>query len=461
MQPCGHSQQPRTPRKVRGGRLLVLMALAAAVLSGCNGDFDQRQDVAKKIAPGGSSVGTTANPLGATFVRGVASIGGAVRNAVVILRPINLDGSVNWADQDALGQGVTFFNGIFQITVLDRTYRGPVLVEVRGQNSVTTVTDGGNPVTATSNKFHAMGQQHVLYSVLPYYDAQSTGDTIVTPLTTFAVMRCLSFNGSIAGVNGGISAGLFGLVCQQTARFFGLAQVRAKLPADFAGSGGFGSDALQSYALAALAQLARDIGVANVWDFWLGLAQDAADDGIANGSIGFVPGTGIAMPDLTASGLIGNALLNNYLAPGNLDRLVSPDSTGVAAGSALAQLITDLNAARDINNVTVDYDIVFRVPDVLELHRGQTERTTVLACQQIGNTTLFHPFGDSAGPSFVDFSWVSSSPANVSVLTFGRITISPTAPIGDYTLQLTVSPKAGQIFVTGFTRAYNITIKVR
>jgi len=430
-------------------------------LSACNGDFDQREEVARAINPGGGSTGTTANPNTSAFVRGVASIAGAVRNALVILRPINLDGSVDWSDANALGQGITFSNGIYQIYVLDQSYRGPILVEIRAQNVLGVVTDGGNPATANSQKFHAMAASHVMYSVLPYFEGFSTGDTHVTPFTTFAVTRSLAFDGSIAGVQGGISTGLFGLTAQQTARFFGIGQVRAAQPADFSASGSFGTDTLQSYAITALSQLARDIGVANVWDFWLGLANDGLDDGIANGSIGFVPNTGIAMPDLTQASLIGDALLNNYMAPGNPDRLFGGDSTQLVAGSSLAQLITALNGARNINTVTVDYDFVFRVPDVIDTTRSATIRTSVLACQRIGASANFHPFGDSAGPSFVGFNWVSSSPANVTVQPFGRIVVSPVAPNGDYTLTLTVQPLAGQIFITGFARSYTVVVKVR
>lgn len=440
----------------------VAVAVAALLaLAACKGDFDQREELSRTINPGGGSTGTVANPNESSFVRGVASIGGVVRNAVVVLRPINLDGSVDWDDNNTLGQGITFSNGIYQVSVQRSNYRGPILVEVRGQNSIGTVTEGGNPATAVTQKFHVMGPTHVMFSVLPYYEGSSSGDTFVSPFTTFAVTRSLAFDGTIAGVTGGISTGLFGLTCQQTARFFGLAQVRASQPADFAGSGGFGTDQLQSWALAGLAQVARNIGVANVFDFWQGLANDGADDGIANGSIGFVPNTGVAMPDLSQAGLIGDALLNNFMAPGNPDRLVGPDSTTLASGSNLAQLIAALDGARNINNVTVLYDFVFRVPTLVETTRGAVVRTSVLACQQIGGSTSFHPFGDSGGPSFVDFAWSSSSPANVSVQPFGRISVAPTAPNGDYTLTLTVQPKIGQVFVTGATRTYSVLVRVR
>lgn len=443
-------------------RIAWLIAVGALLaLSACKGEFDQREEIANTINPGGGSTGTVANPNESSFVRGVVSIAGAVRNALVILRPINTDGSIDWDDADALGQGITFTNGIYQVSVLRSGYRGPILVEVRGQNAIGTVSDGGNPATARSQKFHAMGPQHVLYSVLPFYEGLSSSDTHVTPFTTFAVTRSLAFDGSIAGVQGGISTGLFGLTCQQTARFFGLPQVRASQPADFAASGGFGSDTLQSYALAALSQLARDIGVANVWDFWLGLANDGADDGIANGSIGFVPNTGVPMPDLTQPNLIGTALLSGYLAPGNSERLFGGDSTGIVPGNTLDQLISALDASRNINNVTVVYDFVFRVPGVIDTTRGETVRTSVVACQQIGASTSFHPFGDSAGPSFVDFVWTSSAPASVSVQPFGRIVVSPTAANGDYSLTLEIQPKAGQVFVAGATRSYSVTVKVR
>jgi hypothetical protein len=443
----------------RSGVMLVLFALL--LLAGCSGDFDQREEIARTIGLGGGSTGTTANPNTGSFVRGVASIAGVVRNAAVVLRPVRDDGSVDWDDNNALGQGVTFFNGIYQVNVLNPAYRGPILVEIRGRSSIGVVSEGGNPATATSQKFHVMGPGHVMYSVLPYFQGASSGNTHVTPLTTFAVTRALAFDGSIAGVQGGIAAGLFGLTCQQTARFFGLGAVRASQPMDLAASGSFGFDMLHGYVLAALSQLARDIGVANVWDFWLGLALDGLDDGIANGSIGLVPNTGVTMPDLTQPNLIGSALLNGYLAPGNLDRVFGGDATQVVPGSALAQLINDLDASRNINNVTVDYDYIFRAPDVIDAARGATVRTSVLACQRIGTGTDFHPFGDSAGPSFVDFVWVSSSPSNVTVQPFGRIVVSPAAPAGDYLLTLTVQPKAGQIFVTGLTRSYTVVVKVR
>lgn len=439
---------------------LATATLFCALLASCTGDFDQREEVAETVQPGGGSVGTVANANSGVFVRGAVSIVGAVRNAHVILRPVNLDGTVDWDDADALGQGITFFNGIYQVSV-ERPYRGPVLVEVRAQNSVGVVSDGGNPATSVTQKFHVMGPQHVLYSVLPYHEGVSTDGTYVTPFTTFAVTRSLAFDGSIAAVQGGISAGLFGLTCQQTARLFGLAAVRHRLPYDLTASGGFGDDQLQAYALAGLSQVARNIGVANVWDFWLGLALDGRDDGIANGSIGFVPGTGIAMPDLSQAGLIGDALLNDYLAPGNIERPFNPDNTMVPPTSPLGVLAATLDTARDINAVSVDYDFVFRVPGSFTMAPGTEMRTSVLVCQQIAGGTEFHPFGDSAGPSFVNFAWTSAAPASVSVQPFGRIVVAPGAAVADYEIVLQISPRPGQSFVTGPVREFSFYVRVR
>ena len=101
-------------------------------------------------------------------------------------------------------------------------------MEVRGQNSPAGRARGANPATGESNKWHDMRDEHVLYSVLPRFVGFSSDNTHVTPLTTFAVGRCLSFNGAIAGVVGGVSAGLFGLCCQQTAEFFAINPVRSK-----------------------------------------------------------------------------------------------------------------------------------------------------------------------------------------------------------------------------------------
>ena len=438
---------------------LVLVIGLLLLLASCTGEFDQRQEVAEQTVPGGKSVGTVANPNSGVFVRGACSIGGAVRNALVTLRPISLDGSVDWDDHNALGRGVTFDNGIYQVHV-QRPYRGPVLIEVRGQNAVSVVSDGGNPATSVSAKFHAMGPHHVLYSVLPFHEGASSDGTHVTPFTTLAVARSLSFNGGIAGVQGGIATGLFGLTCRQAARFFGLSNVRSSLPSDLAASGGFGLDALQAYALAALSQLARNLGVNNVWDFWLGLWLDGLDDGRANGSIGFVPGTGIGMPDLGQAGLLGDALFNDYLAPGNPDRPFNPDNTMIA-GTPLGALAADLGAARDIDAATVDYDIVLRVPGEFELLRGTELRTSVLACQRIGAGTDFHPLGDSGGPSFVEFNWTSAAPGVLAILDYGRIRAATFAPVGDYEILLTVQPRAGQTFVTGPVQQYLFIVRVR
>jgi hypothetical protein len=437
----------------------LLLALCMVVLAGCEGDFDQRIDEAGTQGPGDGSTGSIVNP-DSNFVRGFASTGGAVRNAVVTLRPINDDGSIDFTEAGLLGTGFTFSNGIYQVS-LRRQYRGPILVEIRGQNTLAVPSDVGNPATARTEKFHPMNPGHVMYSVLPHYDGYSTGDTHVTPLTTVAVMRGLSFDGSIAGVQGGVGMGMFGLMCQQVARYFGLERIRAVSPTDFALSGGLPGSKNYSYVLAALSQAAKDLGVANINDFWLGMSQDAFDDGVLNGSIGYVPNTAVPMPDLSAASLIGDALFNNYLDPNNLERIPGTDNTEVTPGSTLGQLVTHLDTARDINAIALDYELTVRIPDDMTLTQGDIVYTRTTVLKRLGNGTNFHPFGDSGGPGFVEFDFVSSSPANVDVQPFGRIVVNPLAPDGDYTITLNVSPRAGQTFITGPSDSYSFNVRVR
>ncbi|MCC6465043.1 MAG: hypothetical protein IT463_06855 [Planctomycetes bacterium] len=443
--------------RIRLGAYLLLPAL----LSACQGDYDQREEEAKVIAPGGGSTGSTANPGTGAYVRGTVSVAGAVDTASVTLRPVLADGSVDWADANALGSGFTFSNGIYQVNLLNGNYRGPIVVEVRGQSTLATPARGGNPATASTAKWHAMQAHHALYSVLPHYDGMSVGDVHVTPLTTVAFARALSFDGSIAGVQGGAATGLFGLCCLQVAEFFGLGGTRATIPQDFAGAGSFGSDYWNSYAITALSQVAADAGVSNVFDFYRGMADDALDDGRLNGSIGVVPGTGIAMPNLGSASLVGNALRNNYLAPGNAENLIGVDNTQIATGSSLDLFINTLDSARTMGSGTWAYSLVVRVPGLVEAGRGAEVRTSMFALRQIPGGERFDPLGDSAGPSFVQFGWVSSSPANVSVNAYGRIAVAPAAPNGDYTLTLTVQPAAGQTFVTGPTETHVLTVRVR
>ncbi|MCB9894049.1 MAG: hypothetical protein H6839_06365 [Planctomycetes bacterium] len=433
------------------------LVLCVIALSACTGDFDQRQEKAKTQGFGASSIGTAANPENSRYIRGAVSTAGSVRDANVILRPILDDGSVDLDDNNVLGNTVTFSNGIYQAYLTNPAYRGPILVEVSGGAGVT----GANPATALSNRFHDMLGGHKLYSVVPNYEGYNIVDVNVTPLTSVAVGRCLSFDGSIAGVVGGISTGMFGLCCQQVAEFFGIDGVRALMPKDFSASGSFGSGDAYAYVLAALSQVAKDIGVTNAFDFWQGLYEDALDDGELNGSISIVPNTPISMPDLTAAGLIGSALFNNYMDPNNLERKGGVDNTNVTAGSALDVLITTLDTSRDINAVVRTYDLILQVPLSLNMVRGQIHESRIQALDQLGTTIHFNPYGDSGGPSFVEFAWSSSSPANVSIQQFGRITVDAAATKGKYTLTLTVQPLAGQTFVNGPTKTFSITVNVQ
>lgn len=428
----------------------------ALALAGCNGDFDQRQEVAKTQGFGASSVGTVVNPDYSIFIRGTVSSGGAVKGAFVTLRPVLADGSVDWADANALGTGITFDNGIYQVYLNNHSYRGPILVEIKGGAGV----KGANPATALTSKFHDMRSDHVFHTVVPFYDGYSVSLVDASPLTTAAVARCLAFDGSIAGVQGGISTGLFGLVCQQVAEFFGLDRIRGAVPADYAASGLFGSADYYGRVLAALSQVAFNLGVANTFDFWAGMRLDALDDGELNGSIGLVPNTPVAMPDLGGANLIGTALRDDFMDPLNLERLAGGDNTQIVAGSTLDDLINLLDTVRDVDTAVRTYDLTVRVPGTLALPRGSVHQTRVAALDQIGTSINFHPYGDSAGPSFVEFAWVSSSPANVSVQQYGRISVDAAAPPGRYTLTLTIQPAAGQTYVTGPTQVHTVFVDV-
>lgn len=443
-------------------KLALLLALLLPVFTGCEGDFDQRIDDAPTYYAGQGSFGSTINPIGSVRVAGVISIAGLVRFANVTLRPINNDGSVDWDENNALGQGVSDGIGIYTVYVNDGSYRGPILVDVSGKQTGSVITEGANPATASSNKFHQMTGSHKLYSVLPYFDGVTVEDVHVSIFTTVAVARCLSFNGSVAGVPGGIADGLFGMCCQQVAEFFGIDRVRKQAVEDFSGSSlAFSNNGISGWASAALSQVAKDAGVVNVFDFYLGLYNDMLDDGQLNASIATVPFSGIPMPNLSNASLIGSALLNNFMAPLNTERVHGGDNTTVATGGTLDTLITTLDTARDVNTVTRDFDLVLRVPTLVELSTGQEFKTNILAVNQIGSAQDFHVYGDSAGPSFVEFNWSSSSPADVFVNQFGRITAAVAATPGTYTLTLTVAPESGQTFVTGTSVGYSVTVVVK
>lgn len=435
---------------------LIAMLTAACLLGACDGSFDQREEQAETANPGNGSVGTLPNPEGSQFIRGAASIGGAVREASVILRPVN-NGVVDWDDNNVLGNGVTFNNGIYQITLNDKSYRGPVLVEVRGNDQA----EGGNPATSVSDRFHEMSNLHVLYAVAPFYDGYSVAEVYATPLTSAVVGRCLAFDGGVAGVQGGISMGLYGLVMQQTAEFFGLNRLIQRQPTEFADSGSFGGDDHYGYVMATLSQLAKDIGVVNVFDFYLGMYNDALDDGELNGSIGVIPNTGILMPDLGSGGLIGSALFNNFMDPANAERGAGKDNTEVSNGSGLDNLITSLDTVRDIDDAQRGYELTLRVPGTVRLNPGESFQARTTALDRIGGGIEFYAFGDAAGPGFVDFNWSSSSPANVSVQQYGLITVDANAPSGAYTVMLVIQPLPGQSFIDGPTETYSITVEVQ
>ena len=426
---------------------------AALVLAACEGDFDQRVDVARTIGDGGDSTGTTVNPSNGEFVRGNVSIGGSGRFALVTLRPVKPDGSIDFDDSNALGVTSTFNNGIYQAIVRNRNYRGPIVVEVRGQNVAGVQSDGGNPATASSQQLHVMNGGHVLYGVMPLFEGFSAGDVNVTPLTTCAVTR--------AQFLGGMSAGMYGLTNVNLGQHFGMSAIRTQLPFEFANSGSFGNNLTYSYVMAALSQVARNIGVANVWDFYLGMSRDCLDDGILNGSIGFVPNTGVAMPDLSAASILSNALQNDYLAPGNIDRVRAPDNTGIVPGSELANLIAALTPARNINGSTYTYELILRVPGTISVAAGNEYGTRIFSVDQFGSSTYLEPYGDSGGPCFVNYQFVSSSPANVSITPFGRITVPLGATPGNYSVSLTVSPAPAQTLITGPTRTFGFTVNVK
>jgi hypothetical protein len=426
----------------------ILLALA---LSACDGTFDQRVEVADTIPGGTGATATTPNPAGGIFVRGTVSIGGAVKDALVMLRPVKQDGSIDFNDGNALGVTLTFSNGIYQAYVRDKSYRGPIVVDVRGRNVSGVVSQGGNPATSATQQFHEMGTGHTMYGVLPSFEGKQVGDVNVTPLTTCAVTRGLFF--------GGVSAGMFGVCQRNVGDFFGIGHIRTFVPSEFARSGSFGDYEMYGYVMATLSQVARNIGVTNVFDFYEGMSRDCLDDGDLNGSIGFVPNTGVPMPDLSAANILGDALNDDYLAPGNVERARGPDNTGVSAGSALANLITALTAARSIGAPTYTYDLILRVPGGMDIDRGEESSTRIFAIDTIGGTSV-ESYGDSGGPSFVSYAFVSSSPANVTVLPFGRVSVPLSATPGTYTLTLTVSPMLAQTLVTGLTQIFTITVHV-
>lgn len=439
-------------RNIHPGRLLLLLLPAAlCLLTGCMGDFDQREDEPGTIDDGGNTNGSTANPDSGAYVRGVISTSGIVRDALIVLRPVRNDGSIDLDDTQALGRGVSYSNGIYHLTVQRPSYRGPIVVEVRGQEVNGVRARGGNPATAGSAPWHYMQDDHVLYAVLPSFDGQDAEDVDVSPLTTYAVGRCLYY--------GGISAGMYGLMCQQTAEMFQVDRIRGVYPMDFTGTGLSGGWESLGWGVTALSQVALDLGVPNVFDFYLGMFRDGEDDGLLNGSIGFVPNTAIPMPDLTVSGLLGTTLRDNYLDPANTERAIGTDNTTM--GNDVDARINWFDSVRDINAYSRAYDLVVKVPGTLDMSRGQVVATRILALDQLGGSTEFHPYGDSGGPSFTDFSFTSSAPAFVYVQSYGRITVDPSAPNGDYTLWLTVSPAPAQTFLSGPTSSYTITVKVR
>lgn len=165
------------------------------------------------------------------------------------------------------------------------------------------------------------------------------------------------------------------------------------------------------------------------------------------------------MPDLGQANLLGSALFNNYMDPLNLERTRGGDNTQISTGGSVDTLITTLDTARDIDDAVRSYDNVVRVISGLRLNQGDTYQTRVAALDFLGGVD-FHPYGDSAGPSFVEFNWSSSSPGNVSVASFGLITVDAAAPDGTYTLTLTVQPLAGQTFITGPTEVHTIEVEV-
>jgi hypothetical protein len=441
-------------------QLLPVLVVLMLLLAGCEGSFDQRLEDARSIFPGETSTGTVPNANTDVFLRGVVHTAGVVRNAAVVLRPVDNTGNIDWNDDNILGAGTTFANGVFHVSVQNRGYRGTILVHVHSQLGSAGVSDGGNPATAVSQPFHTMQPGHMLLGAVPYFDGGTAFDVVVTPLTTVAVMRGLAFDGSIAGVNGGLSAGMFGMCSQQVAAFFGLPRIFKRLPRDFVNPPGVGDDLMQAYVLAALSQLAKDIGVANVFDYWLGMALDAADDGVLNGSIGFVPNTSILMPDLQVAGLLGTTLRDNYMDPANLERRGAINNTQITPGGRLDTLITFLDTSRDINLHTEEYDFVFRVPDELHLRPGASFQTRVLAAARVDGQAEFNPLGDSAGPGFVLFDWVSSAPGVVDVSAGGVVTVDDAAAPGEYILTLTVEPRAAQGFVAGPTQTHTIPVTV-
>jgi hypothetical protein len=103
--------------------------------------------------------------------------------------------------------------------------------------------------------------------------------------------------------------------------------------------------------------------------------------------------------------------------------------------------------------------LILRVPGGMDIDRGEESSTRIFAIDTIGGTSV-ESYGDSGGPSFVSYAFVSSSPANVTVLPFGRVSVPLSATPGTYTLTLTVSPMLAQTLVTGLTQIFTITVHV-
>jgi hypothetical protein len=188
--------------------------------------------------------------------------------------------------------------------------------------------------------------------------------------------------------------------------------------------------------------------------------DDASDNGQLDGSIGFVPNTGVAMPDLGQANLLGNALFDDYLDPANIERRVGVTNLEVSPGSELDLLIDALNSARTIGSVSFSYELCVRVPKNLALKPGASYQTRTLALERIGLEPAFEPYGDSSGPSFVSFAWAPSNPG-ITISPEGLLSIGPAVPKGRYTVALTVSPAPAQTFVTGPALNFSFVVEVK
>jgi hypothetical protein len=447
-------------RHVRPGRFAAMTAAgavcAAALVvvgaAGCgSGSFDQRERGEIDRLRGESFNGINSNPFsGPQVVRGIAWSGGPVSDARIVFHPVDTLGAVNWADDAALGNGITpSVEGEFRVTV-SKPHTGALVVSLLPFMNSGQPARYTDPAHGKSDGRPEFGEgDELLGYVLDFPNSRTA--VVVSPFTTLTVERAIHM--------GGASSGNLSVAARQVGAFFGMFEARRTpgnnlLQSEFSNKNRQAED----MAIAVVSQVAADAGVTQ-GQLWAGMRLDVRDDGELNGSSGFVPGSAVPEPDFTQAGFLGRTLEDPFLLQTNPQNESVYTVLNAPPGSSIRAQIDLLDTARLFADTSVTLTDASIENDTYAIAAGATRSLGLRGFEKIGDQ--YHLVVSSDGPTVANLTVTSANPAVCGLTADGRLSVPAGVAAGSET-EITVRLRADGAFVTGpYDRTFVITVRAK